>query len=43
MPRRKHGATDAEMIADHLENIDLTLQEISSLFRRYLTLLEQDR
>jgi len=37
MPRRKHGATDAEMIADHLENIDLTLQEISNLLRRVLT------
>lgn len=41
MPRRKQGATDAEMIADHLENIDLTLQEISGLLRMVLRLYDR--
>lgn len=41
MARRKQGRTDPEMIADYLENIDLTLQAIEGVLRMALTLLDR--
>jgi len=41
MAVRIPGQSDAEMVADRLERVELTLGEIAALLRRALSLLEQ--